>query len=74
MVNLLKACAHLTPPSPEEIEKKKVMLGEKSRKMKTLILDMDETLIHAKFHTETEEQINAGHLGFIPAENEGDCK
>jgi predicted HAD superfamily phosphohydrolase YqeG len=55
MVNLLKACAHLQPPSLEEIEKKKYMLGEESRKMKTLILDMDETLIHAKFHTETEE-------------------
>lgn len=74
MVNLLKACAHLKPPSAESIEKKKVMLGEGSRKMKTLILDMDETLIHAKFHTETEEQINNGRLGFIPSENEGECK
>ena len=35
---------------------------------------MDETLIHAKFHTETVEQIEEARLGFLPAENEGDCK
>jgi len=32
----------------KEIESRKIMLGEKT-KMKTLVLDMDETLIHAKF-------------------------
>jgi predicted HAD superfamily phosphohydrolase YqeG len=74
MINLLKACAHLKPPELEAIEKKKVNLGQENRKLKTLILDMDETLIHAKFHTETEEQLERCGLGFVPAENEGDCK
>jgi len=57
MINLLKACAHLEAPTPEVIKQKSVIFGEEHRKLKTLILDMDETLIHAKFHTETVEQL-----------------
>jgi hypothetical protein len=74
MINLLKACAHLEPLSEEAIKLRQVRLGEDNRKLKTLILDMDETLIHAKFFTETQEQLENGHLGFVPAENEGECK
>jgi len=40
---------------------------------KVLILDMDETLIHAKFFQETYDDLEKAGLGFIPPENEGDC-
>ena len=49
MINLLRVCAMLKRPSPEQIEQHKVYLGPKE-KSKLLILDMDETLLHSKFH------------------------
>ena len=49
MVNLLKLCSKFRHPTLEEIESRSVILGEESLKTKLLILDMDETLIHAKF-------------------------
>ena len=48
MINLLRACSMLTRPSEEDINLRKVAFGDKIRQ-KTLILDMDETLIHSKF-------------------------
>lgn len=61
MMNLLRVCAVLRRPSPEEIESKKVYLGPKE-KNKLLILDMDETLLHSKFHrlTGNEDQLDNG--------------
>ena len=49
MINLLRVCAMLPKPSPAEIEQRKVVLGPPTHK-KLLILDMDETLLHSKFH------------------------
>lgn len=49
MINLLRVCAMLTRPTPAEIEERKVTLGPPTRN-KLLILDMDETLLHSKFH------------------------
>eukprot|EP00354_Favella_ehrenbergii_P012270 CAMPEP_0170465096 /NCGR_PEP_ID=MMETSP0123-20130129/9570_1 /TAXON_ID=182087 /ORGANISM="Favella ehrenbergii, Strain Fehren 1" /LENGTH=56 /DNA_ID=CAMNT_0010730911 /DNA_START=649 /DNA_END=819 /DNA_ORIENTATION=- len=49
MVNLLRVCSMLRRPSEEEIESRKVYLGPTDRS-KLLILDMDETLLHSKFH------------------------
>jgi hypothetical protein len=49
-----------------------VNFGEKT-KTKLLILDMDETLIHAKFYTETYDELERSCLGYIPGEEEGDC-
>ena len=49
MINLLRVCAMLNRPAAEEIEQRKVYLGPKT-KTKLLILDMDETMLHSKFH------------------------
>lgn len=62
MQNLLRVCAVLSKPTPEEIESRKVYLGEKTR-LKLLILDMDETLLHSKFYQLTgneESEVDAG--------------
>ena len=48
MIDLLRACSMLRRPTTEEIDSRKVKFGERTRQ-KTLILDMDETLIHSKF-------------------------
>ena len=49
MINLLRVCTMLQPPKPEEIASRKVTLGPQT-KQKLLILDMDETLLHSRFH------------------------
>ena len=61
MINLLRACTMLQRPSAEDIEQRKVFLGEATRQ-KLLILDMDETLLHSRFHklTGNEGQFDAG--------------
>lgn len=43
---LLKACKILDPPTAEEINSREVTLGELKRQ-KVLVLDMDETMLHA---------------------------
>jgi len=48
MVDLLRVCNKFTVPTLEELSDKFVYFGEKKKK-KLLILDMDETLIHARF-------------------------
>ena len=45
---MLRLCTTFKVPTLEELEPKFVFFGPKER-TKTLILDMDETLIHAKF-------------------------
>lgn len=59
MINLLRVCSMLQRPTPEQIEERKVNLGPQE-KSKLLILDMDETLLHSKFHklTGTEDFSN----------------
>jgi len=49
---LLNACSMLKQPSQEELHSKRIFLGERTR-LKTLILDMDETMIHSKFYAIT---------------------
>ena len=72
MVQLLKACSTLKMPTMEELEPKLYRMGEVTRQ-KTLILDMDETLVHAKFFQETYEELEKAGLGFIAPAEEGDC-
>ena len=55
MINLLRVCGMLTRPTAEEVEQRKVYLGPKT-KSKLLILDMDETLLHSKFHKLTGKE------------------
>lgn len=45
---MLIACSLLEKPKAEEIRRKSVRFGPKTRQ-KLLILDMDETLLHSKF-------------------------
>lgn len=69
---LLQACMKLKTPTMEELKPKMVNFGKKDSQ-KVLILDMDETLIHAKFHNETYEELEQQCLGYIPGEGEGEC-
>lgn len=57
MRRLLQACMKLHRPTEEELAGKYIKLGEKNSQ-KLLILDMDETLIHAQFHNETYEELD----------------
>lgn len=50
----LRLCKGLAPPAQAEIDKRMVSFGKVTRH-KTLILDMDETLIHAMIHDPSEE-------------------
>lgn len=58
MKRLLQACMKLKKPNLEDLKDKMVTFGEKNSQ-KLLILDMDETLIHAQFHNETYEELEA---------------
>jgi hypothetical protein len=48
MIDLMKVCAHFKCPTIDELMDKMVNFGPQTR-AKVLVLDMDETLIHAKF-------------------------
>jgi len=56
MRRLLQACMKLKRPTEEDLAGKYIEFGEKNSQ-KLLILDMDETLIHAQFHNETYEEL-----------------
>jgi len=53
MVDLLKICHRFKYPTLDELADKFVNFGPIT-KSKVLVLDMDETLIHAKFLTDTD--------------------
>jgi CTD small phosphatase-like protein 2 len=57
MIDLLKVCAHFSCPSLEDLRDKMVPFGPQTR-AKVLVLDMDETLIHAKFLLTPEQEIH----------------
>ena len=57
MIDLLKVCAHFRCPALEDLRDKMVTFGPQTR-AKVLVLDMDETLIHAKFLMSPEQEIN----------------
>ena len=68
MIDLLRACAMLTKPSKADIELRKVRFGERIRQ-KTLILDMDETLIHSKFYKLNGDEAETIPDGLVMTEN-----
>jgi TFIIF-interacting CTD phosphatase-like protein len=57
MVHLLKACSQFRVPSLDDLAERMVSFGPLTR-TKVLVLDMDETLIHAKFLTSAEQEKN----------------
>lgn len=68
MVNLLKICSHFKPPTDEEINAKAVEFGVPTRG-KLLVLDMDETLIHAKFLKKSDSNKDDGDFVISLADN-----
>ena len=68
MIDLLRACSMLTRPSKSDIELRKVRFGERIRQ-KTLILDMDETLIHSKFYKLNGTEADTIPDGLVITEN-----
>ncbi len=57
MVELLKICSLFKYPNIEELSNKMVSFGAPTRS-KVLVLDMDETLIHARFLTNPDQERN----------------
>ena len=57
MIDLMKVCAHFKCPTMDELRDKMVNFGPQTR-AKVLVLDMDETLIHAKFMLTPEQEVN----------------
>jgi TFIIF-interacting CTD phosphatase-like protein len=57
MIDLLKVCSHFSCPSIDELSMKFVNFGQPTR-AKVLVLDMDETLIHARFLQSEESEQN----------------
>ena len=49
MIDLLNVCKRLHCPKLESLASKYVYFGEQSKMSKVLILDMDETMLHARF-------------------------
>jgi hypothetical protein len=49
MISLLNVCKRLHVPKIETLEAKYVNFGPNPENKKVLILDMDETMLHAKF-------------------------
>lgn len=65
MIALLNVCKRLHCPRIESLESKYVYFGENPLQKKTLILDMDETMLHAKFlSSEKDEQNDDGDYVF----------
>ena len=56
LTELLKLCKNFPEPSEDQLNEKSIEFGEKKRH-KTLILDMDETLIHAEIQPESMKPI-----------------
>jgi CTD small phosphatase-like protein 2 len=67
---LLRACSTLKQPSEEEIQKKKIKFGERT-KLKTLVLDMDETMIHSKFFPVTADDVQNIQAGVLRHDDSG---
>ena len=67
---LLRACSTLKQPSEEEIQKKKIKFGERT-KLKTLVLDMDETMIHSKFFPVTADDVKNIQAGVLRHDDSG---
>lgn len=57
-ISLLKMCNSLHKPKPEALKGKLVNFGPNEGKLKTLVLDMDETMLHAKFIADQSDLAN----------------
>lgn len=70
LTELLKVCKHLRPSTAEELAQREVKMGLRKRQ-KVLILDMDETMLHAQI-TETKKDMGGDYI--VPLEApEGNC-
>ncbi len=58
MIELLNVCKRLHCPKIEALQSKMVKFGEEKKDKKVLILDMDETMLHAKFLQNAEDEKN----------------
>jgi hypothetical protein len=58
MIELLNVCKRLHCPRIEAIQNKLVYFGEKPQQSKVLVLDMDETMLHAKFLQSPQDEAN----------------
>uniref|UniRef100_A0A7S3N2S9 FCP1 homology domain-containing protein n=1 Tax=Strombidium inclinatum TaxID=197538 RepID=A0A7S3N2S9_9SPIT len=56
MVELLNVCKRLHCPKIEHLQSKMVKFGEGKKDKKVLILDMDETMLHAQFLQTAEDE------------------
>ena len=54
---MMKVCADFKCPTMDELRDKMVNFGPQTR-AKVLVLDMDETIIHAKFMLTPEQEVN----------------
>jgi hypothetical protein len=58
-------CKRLHKPKIDSIKSKLVKFGDNEAKLKTLILDMDETMLHAKFiQSDSDLQNDDGNFVF----------
>jgi len=66
MINLLQVCKRLHCPQISAIQDKMYNMGPKEgTNKKVLILDMDETMLHAKFlQSEEDEKNDDGDFSF----------
>lgn len=62
MIALLRTCNSLHCPKLENIQDKFVYFGDNPEKKRTLLLDMDETMLHARFLSNTEDDPNSDHI------------
>ena len=73
MIDLLNVCKRLHCPKLEGIASKYVYFGNESKMNKVLILDMDETMLHARFlQNEQQEKDDDGDFVFtLTSQSEG---
>lgn len=65
MIDLLNVCKRLHCPKEETLRKKFVNFGPNPENKKVLVLDMDETMLHAKFlATENDVKNDDGDFVF----------
>ena len=64
MISLLNVCKRLHYPRIEALQGKMVDFGENPTKKKVLVLDMDETMLHAKF-IQTEDDLKNDDGDFV---------
>ena len=70
MIELLNICKRLHCPKIESLQDKFVYFGPTQANLKVLILDMDETMLHARFiQNEEDEKNDDGDFTFTLTSN-----